>query len=84
MGVIPCSRKNCNNVICETYLIGFGYICYSCLTELKHIVEDKDLTKEEMKEVISEFLDFYIIDNKDNKDNKKCSLDNFIINTNQC
>lgn len=34
MGVIACDRKDCDNIMCDFYSDTFGYLCYSCKTEL--------------------------------------------------
>jgi len=35
MGVMPCSRKDCDNIMCDTYVDGIGYVCYDCQKEFK-------------------------------------------------
>lgn len=35
MGVLPCRRKGCENIMCDYYSPTYGYICSSCLEELK-------------------------------------------------
>lgn len=37
MGVMPCSRRDCDNVMCNAYNSETGYICYECLQELENI-----------------------------------------------
>ena len=34
MGVLACDRKGCENVMCDHYSDVYGYLCYSCLSEL--------------------------------------------------
>ena len=34
MGVKACSRKGCNNIMCDRYSSTFGYICDECFEEL--------------------------------------------------
>lgn len=34
MGVMSCSRKNCENIMCDRYSTGAGYICNDCFDEL--------------------------------------------------
>ena len=34
MSVMPCSREGCDTVLCERWSNSFGYICYTCFTEL--------------------------------------------------
>ena len=35
MGVMSCSRKGCENILCDTYIPDIGYICTSCKEEFK-------------------------------------------------
>lgn len=34
MGVLPCNRDECENVMCDRYSHKYGYICYECFEEL--------------------------------------------------
>ena len=34
MGVMNCSRKDCQNIMCDKYSPQYGYICNSCYREL--------------------------------------------------
>jgi len=34
MGVLACSRKNCENIMCDRYSHNYGYICNECFEEL--------------------------------------------------
>jgi hypothetical protein len=34
MGVMSCSRKGCDNVMCDRHSFEFGYICRECFEEL--------------------------------------------------
>jgi len=35
MGVMSCHRKCCENIMCDTYIDGIGYVCNDCQTEFK-------------------------------------------------
>lgn len=37
MGVLACDREGCDNIMCDFYSPTFGYLCYSCLQELKDV-----------------------------------------------
>lgn len=39
MGVMNCSRKNCENIMCNTYISDIGYVCNNCQQEFKGIME---------------------------------------------
>ncbi len=34
MGVLECSRKDCDGILCNYYVEGYGYICNDCRNEL--------------------------------------------------
>ena len=34
MGVLPCNRNGCDNIMCDRHSYKFGYICNSCFEEL--------------------------------------------------
>ena len=35
MGVLACDRQGCENIMCDYYSHTHGYLCYSCMNELK-------------------------------------------------
>ena len=43
MGVLNCSRKGCDNIMCYRYSIEYGYICHDCFNELLN--SDKKISK---------------------------------------
>jgi hypothetical protein len=34
MGVMPCARNGCTNILCDRYNPTYGYICDECFEEL--------------------------------------------------
>ena len=34
MGVLPCIRNNCDNIMCDRYSTEYGYLCWECFNEL--------------------------------------------------
>jgi hypothetical protein len=36
MGVMNCSRKGCDNIMCDTYVSEVGYICNECKQEFEN------------------------------------------------
>ena len=34
MGVMPCTREGCENILCDNYNVEFGYLCNDCKEEL--------------------------------------------------
>lgn len=43
MGVMRCSRVDCENIMCDTHVDGIGYVCYDCQTEFKEYLEKQDI-----------------------------------------
>jgi len=50
MGVMPCRRNGCMNILCDRLSSTYGYICNNCFDELveskMHPKEFMDTTKE--------------------------------------
>jgi len=54
MGVMSCSRRDCENIMCNTHVSGIGYICNDCQAEFKRtldydeyeVVKEDDIIKE--------------------------------------
>lgn len=61
MGVIPCSREDCRNIMCDTYVNGIGYICTDCQDEFKRYVFKEGIstdTETEIYTALREFMDY--------------------------
>ena len=43
MGVLACSRKECDNIMCRTYITSVGYICDDCQIEFKDYLKSKGI-----------------------------------------
>jgi len=43
MGVMPCSRGNCEHIMCDRYSTRYGYICSDCFKELVKLGVDTDI-----------------------------------------
>ena len=59
MGVMSCSRKGCDNIMCDTYVDSVGYVCYECQGEFKEYLEVKgkeDLTEGEIERELKNFM----------------------------
>ena len=67
MSVMACSRKGCENIMCDRYSSTHGYICHDCFIELKECLlppsifmeSDKRLQKynEELKKFHIELME---------------------------
>jgi hypothetical protein len=51
MGVMSCSRKNCDNIMCDTYVDSIGYVCGDCQEEFKRYLENSGLTPTTVGEI---------------------------------
>ena len=40
MGVMPCDRNGCENILCRKYSIEYGYVCDECLEEMKDLQQN--------------------------------------------
>ena len=60
MGVMSCVRDGCQNIMCDTYINGIGYICYDCQHEFKKYLIEKDIhakTESEYSRALKEFME---------------------------
>jgi hypothetical protein len=59
MGIMECSRKNCNNIMCDTYVQSVGYICSECQSEFKEYLQKNGLnptTEGQIKRELGAFM----------------------------
>lgn len=62
MGVMACSRKGCNHILCDTYISEIGYICGECKQEFKEWLTNNNYSpknKDEATKLLDEFTDTY-------------------------
>jgi len=77
MSVMRCCRKGCDNIMCDTYIESFGYICEDCKREFKEFLINKNSIAENImtKGEIMQQLKVFNISSKG--DNKKMTIDEF-------
>lgn len=76
MGVMGCSRSNCENIMCDTYVDGIGYVCYDCQKEFEIYLENKE--ESELSEgEIRQNLKIFIYTPKDDYSGENMSVGNF-------
>lgn len=73
MGVLNCSRKGCDNIMCDTYVESVGYICYECQEEFKEHLQRNDLVFNTDEQIIKELKKFMTI----YKEGKQIDINNF-------
>lgn len=71
MGVMSCSKRGCDNIMCDTYVNDIGYICYSCKEEFKTYLNKENIKAEtagEIRKVLETFMkirkDYYTSGNE--------------------
>jgi hypothetical protein len=63
MGVMSCSRKNCERILCDTYVDDIGYICYDCQQEFKDYIAETgigqydDIETGKLLKLLKEFME---------------------------
>jgi len=60
MGVKSCYRKDCENIMCNTYIDGVGYICDECQTEFQEYLKKREITLQsegEIKRQLKKFME---------------------------
>ena len=56
MGVMSCSRKDCKNILCDTYIPEVGYLCSGCIEEFKELYSNNKMTNGEIIEALQTFI----------------------------
>lgn len=70
---MSCARKNCDNIMCKTYIEYQGYICYDCKAEFQEKITER-MTEGEM---LSKLKDFFQSDKQYTTSNDKISVNEF-------
>ena len=48
MGVMGCHRRDCENIMCATYISAVGYVCGECQQEFKEYLKAMNEDEENM------------------------------------
>ena len=72
MGVMNCTRKGCDNIMCQTYIPEIGYICGDCQREFAIIVGCEVLPESRLRTK----LEIFLSKSKDH-DHQKLSVEDF-------
>lgn len=72
-----CSRKDCDNIMCDTYIQSVGYVCSNCQSEFKTYLQKNSLdptTEGQIKKELEKFMttskDLYV-------DGEEITVDDF-------
>lgn len=61
MGVMSCSRRECESIMCDTYVDGVGYVCRDCQEEFKEFMKsqvvEEEISEGELKRQLEKFMD---------------------------
>jgi hypothetical protein len=76
MGVMSCSRKDCGNIMCDTYNESVGYICYECQNEFKVHLKNNNIVLDTERKIIEE-LKVFMETSKDTYSDINMSVDEF-------
>jgi len=81
MGVMTCSRRGCESIMCQTYIYQIGYICYDCQEQFKEYVQSEKLDVTTEGQILF-YLEKFMKTDKDNyaKQNNEISIDEFFSN----
>lgn len=77
MGVMSCSRKDCDNIVCDTYVQSVGYVCYECQSEFKEHLQRSDLNPTTDRQIRAELEVFMSSPKDDFIDEKDMTVDEF-------
>ncbi|MFW6225469.1 MAG: hypothetical protein ACOC3V_00755 [bacterium] len=77
MGVMSCYRKNCDNIMCDTYIDDVGYICWECKEEFKDYIEYNKIRVETEGEIRRELKIFMDTRKGDYFKGNEISIDDF-------
>ncbi len=69
MGVMPCHRKGCDNIMCDTYIVSVGHICDDCQREFKDYLLQQNIEPTTERQ-ITEALKVFMSTERNDTDNK--------------
>ncbi len=77
MGVMSCSRRGCDNIMCQTYIDSVGYICSECQNEFKDYIDTNNIILKTEGEITRE-LSLFMKTTKDlYKEGEEITVDQF-------
>lgn len=77
MGVMSCSRKGCENIMCDTYVKSIGYICNDCKSEFKEYLQKNSLKPTTEGEINRELEKFMVTAKDEYPDWSETTVDDF-------
>lgn len=77
MGVMNCHRKCCENIMCDTYIDGIGYLCNDCQREFKDYLTSKGIVDGTEGSIKRELKIFMKSEKDEYTEGKNISVDDF-------
>ena len=74
---MSCSRKDCERIMCDTYVDGVGYVCYECQYEFKQYLEKEKIFVETERQIKTELNNFMTVKKDTYTDSKEMSVEEF-------
>lgn len=74
---MSCSRNGCNNIMCDTYVDGVGYICYRCQSQFKEYILEWNIYVTTDNEARERLKDFMITEASTDNTSKALDIDEF-------
>lgn len=62
MSLLNCIRKNCDEIMCRTYIPNIGYICRECKNEFKFYISNKGtkiISEQQIRDELESFMTTY-------------------------
>lgn len=77
MSVLACGRRGCDNIMCDTYINGIGYICESCKDDFRKYVVRSGACNPHSTEIYSMLYDFMDTPKGDERSDCTETVDDF-------
>lgn len=77
MGVMSCSRRECNNIMCDTYVDSVGYVCNDCKEEFKEYLQKMGFSPKTEGQITKEVEKFMATSKGSYAEGNEISVDDF-------
>ena len=77
MSVMTCIKRDCWNIMCDTYVPLIGYICPDCQREFKEWLEESPLVVQETEDDLRDALEHWVTLSKRLTNPNKISVNEF-------
>lgn len=74
---MQCSRKGCENIMCDICIPCIGYICYGCKNEFRFYLESNGLNPTTEEEITKELKSFILTIKDSFSEGTKITVDDF-------